>query len=114
MKNKIKNLIDATDGRVGFGHALQSKWFGTQWTMNGEDYSNLKWLDSNKIPKPTKSEIDVEVTRLQAEYDAKKYQRDRQPEYPSIPDQLDKIYHSGINEWKKDIKAVKDKYPKPE
>jgi hypothetical protein len=31
-----------------------------------------------------------------------------------MPDQLDKIYHEGIDEWKKTIKAVKDKYPKPE
>ena len=36
----------------------------------------------------------------------------RQPEYPSIQDQLDKIYHSGIAAWKEDIKAIKDKYPK--
>ena len=32
--------------------------------------------------------------------------------YPSVKDQLDKIYHSGIDEWKKVIKATKDKYPK--
>jgi len=32
--------------------------------------------------------------------------------YPSIKDQLDKIYHSGIDEWKKVIKTTKDKYPK--
>ena len=38
----------------------------------------------------------------------------RANDYPSIVDQLDKIYHSGIDEWKKVIKAVKDKYPKPE
>jgi len=63
---------------------------------------------------PTDAEIDAEVARLQVDYDAKKYQRDRQPEYPSMPDQLDKIYHEGIDEWKKTIKAVKDKYPKPE
>ena len=44
---------------------------------------------------------------------AVKYQRDRAVAYPSIQDQLDKIYHSGIDEWKKDIKAVKDKFPKP-
>ena len=62
---------------------------------------------------PSDSAIDAEIIRLQADYDAKKYQRDRQPEFPSIPDQLDKIYHSGLTEWKKDIKAVKDKYPKP-
>ena len=36
----------------------------------------------------------------------------RRAEYPSIEDQLDKIYHSGINEWKADIKRIKDKYPK--
>tara|TARA_R110002020_G_scaffold355527_1_gene568201 strand:+ start:326 stop:604 length:279 start_codon:yes stop_codon:yes gene_type:complete len=36
----------------------------------------------------------------------------RRSEYPSIVDQLDNIYHNGIDEWKKTIKAVKDKYPK--
>ena len=36
----------------------------------------------------------------------------REPEYPSIADQLDKIYHSGVTAWKKDIKEIKDKYPK--
>ena len=36
----------------------------------------------------------------------------RQAEYPSIADQLDDIYHNGVDEWKKTIKAVKDKYPK--
>ena len=66
--------------------------------------------DSDK-EQPSEEEIQTKIAELQAEYDAKQYQRDRQ--YPSIPDQLDKIYHSGINEWKKDIKAVKDKYPKP-
>jgi len=30
-------------------------------------------------------------------------------EYPPIADQLDKIYHSGVTAWKKDIKAIKDK-----
>ena len=36
----------------------------------------------------------------------------RANDYPSIKDQLDKIYHSGIDEWKKVIKTTKDKYPK--
>ena len=36
----------------------------------------------------------------------------RVPEYPSITDQLDKIYHSGVAAWKKDIKEIKDRYPK--
>lgn len=36
----------------------------------------------------------------------------RAPEYPPIADQLDKIYHSGVNAWKAEIKQIKDKYPK--
>ena len=40
------------------------------------------------------------------------YKDDRQAEYPSIVDQLDDIYHNGIDGWKETIKAVKDKYPK--
>ena len=48
-----------------------------------------------------------------AEYDALKYQRDRAKEYPSWQDQLDDIYHNGLDGWKATIKATKDKYPKP-
>ena len=54
----------------------------------------------------------VDESLLQAEYEAKQYQRDRQ--YPPIGDQLDEIYHNGIDEWKKTIKKVKDAHPKPE
>jgi len=40
------------------------------------------------------------------------YTEARAAEYPPIEDQLDKIYHSGIDAWKADIKVIKDKYPK--
>ena len=40
------------------------------------------------------------------------YTEARAAEYPPIEDQLDKIYHNGIDAWKADIKAIKDKYPK--
>ena len=40
------------------------------------------------------------------------YTEARVAEYPPIKDQLDKIYHSGIDAWKADIKEIKDKYPK--
>ena len=36
----------------------------------------------------------------------------RRPEYPPLEEQLDKIYHSGVAAWKKEIKEIKDKYPK--
>jgi hypothetical protein len=40
------------------------------------------------------------------------YDELRREEYPPISEQLDKIYHSGVAAWKKDIKKIKDKYPK--
>jgi len=61
---------------------------------------------------PTESEIDAEIKKLEAEYDAQEYARKRQAEYPTIGDQLDEIYHNGVDSWKAVIKQTKDKYPK--
>ncbi len=71
----------------------------------------LNWLDKVQ-QQPVQNEIDDEIVRLQAEYDAKEYQRKRAAEYPSIVDQLDTLYHGGYDAWKATIQAVKDKYPK--
>ena len=60
----------------------------------------------------TDAQIATELARLQAEYESNEYQRQRAKEYPSIPDQLDTLYHSGLDAWKAQIKTVKDKYPK--
>ena len=80
------------------------------WVLRGD---KLEWLDK-KQTKPTDSEIDAEVKKLQAEYDAKAYQRSRKPEYPDIGDQLDDLYKAGAfsDDMTAKIKAVKDKYPK--
>jgi hypothetical protein len=58
-----------------------------------------------------KVEIDLATVNAWVDPDTYKYQR--AAEYPSITDQLDKIFHDGIDEWKETIQAVKDKYPKP-
>jgi len=49
----------------------------------------------------------------QLDDEANGYKEKRAAEYPSIVDQLDDIYHNGIDAWKATIKATKDKYPKP-
>ena len=82
---------------------------GADFVLTGDV---LEWRDS-KQTKPTESEIDAELSRLITEYNNKKYQRDRSSEFPSVVDQLDDIYHNGIEAWKATIKATKDKYPKP-
>ena len=68
---------------------------------------------SPKITQPTESEIETEVTRLQALWDAEDYKRKREDAFPSYADQFDLIYHSGVDAWKAKIKETKDKYPKP-
>ena len=68
------------------------------------------WADK---PQPSDEAIQAKLTELQADYDSKQYQRDRASQYPSIPDQLDTIYHQGIDAWKAEIKSVKDAHPKP-
>ena len=69
---------------------------------------------STDITQPTDAEIETEIARLQAEYDAQQYARDRATEYPSIGDQLDALFHAGVfpAEMAATIQAVKDKYPK--
>ena len=63
-------------------------------------------------PQPTEQEIEIKFAVLKYQEEVNEYQEKRKLEYPDWGDQLDKIYHSGIDAWKADIKAIKDKYPK--
>ncbi len=80
-------------------------------SVNNEDINQITWHDGNPT-NITNDQILTKQAELQADYDANQYQRDRKKEYPSIEDQLDDIYHNGIDGWKATIKTTKDKYPK--
>ena len=82
-----------------------------QVSVNGESLNGITWHDGNPN-SITNDQITEKQAELQADYESKQYQRDRAKEYPSIEDQLDDLYHNGIDGWKATIKAVKDKYPK--
>lgn len=102
----------------------------TEWTMTGEPSSEVEFnnnfkkitgVDENERGIVSTNPSDFGVTwkqitdkqkELQTAYNNNKYQRDRAEAYPSIKDQLDDLYHNGIDGWKTTIKAVKDKYPK--
>jgi hypothetical protein len=88
--------------------ALQTLRPQAEWVLRGDE---LEWLDAVQT-EPTQSEIDAEIARLDAEYVANEYQRDRASEYPTVVDQLDDIFHNGIDGWKATIQTTKDKYPK--
>ena len=94
--------------KITFSDALASLRPTSNWIARGD---SLEWLDTEQ-PQPTEVEIQAEIICLQAAYDAKEYQRKRAVEYPSIEDQLDTLYHGGMDAWKAQIQAVKDKYPK--
>lgn len=93
--------------------ALLSLRPNSSWDLNGDDYAGIVWKDATQT-KPTLKEVNAEIARLQADYDAKQYQRDRAKEYPSIADQLDALYHKGYDGWKAEIEAIKNRFPKGE
>ena len=71
-----------------------------------------QWLPDCVIITDNEAAL-IRTMQLQAEQDALTYAELRAFAYPSIADQLDKIYHEGIDAWKADIAAVKQSYPKP-
>lgn len=81
-----------------------------QVSVNAEDLDQITWHAGTAVI--SKSDIQAKQAELKAAYDAKEYQRKRAKEYPAIEDQLDDLYHNGIDGWKATIKTTKDKYPK--
>ena len=86
------------------------QWFGwyeggtKEGAWVGQDkmtYANLTILDGST--KPTESEINAGLKAMQDAFDAKDYARKRADAYPSLADQLDDIYHNGIDAWKATI-----------
>ena len=75
-------------------------------TVSGSDIDTctIEWHDDN----PTS----ITKDQIKAKINETAYQGKREAEYPSIKDQLDDIYHNGMDGWKTTIKVTKDKYPK--
>ena len=87
-------------------------------TVNGETVEGIIWHDDNPTNITNQQILDKQV-ELQADYDAKQYQRDRAAEYPELGEQLDKLYHDINNGtlttsggFFTALDAVKTKYPK--
>ena len=79
-----------------------------QVSINAEDINQITWHDGNPTNITTQQILDkqteLNVTNAHIEL--------RKKEYPPIEDQLDDIYHNGIDGWKATIKTTKDNYPK--
>ena len=113
----ISKAIQSLNTKSGNNH---------EYVMNGTPTNEAEYKNSVKFVSGSSNgtaifsdtqpyswnEISAEQSALQTAYDNNKYQRDRAEEYPSIVDQLDDIYHNGVDGWKATIKTVKDKFPK--
>ena len=100
---------DWTDGRNKIYENLIVCKYEDQSPANQANWG--RW-DDLEDSKPTEEFLESELLKMQQEWDAQEYARKRQAEYPAIGDQLDEIYHNGIDSWKAIIKVTKDKYPK--
>ena len=78
--------------------------------QNVTPHKIIEWDSGNSDSQPTDDELNAAYTAWKT---AEEYKINRANEYPPIIDQLDDIYHNGIDGWKATIKTIKDKYPKP-
>ena len=103
---------------IDLGHVLDSLRPGSQYTTRGDTYEGIEWNDS-KQTIPTKEECEAERVRLEAEYTAQEYARNRKAEYPSINELIVALWENVVEERAASVieleakrQAVKTKYPK--
>ena len=92
--------------------ANSKTWNDTKVSLQNDGDGDYIKSWSYDIAQPTADQIASYETASNTAEALQTVLNNRANDYPSIKDQLDKIYHSGIDEWKKVIKTTKDKYPK--
>ena len=121
-------MVDRNTGRPNHIEDALIKLHKRQWftwtDSENKIYANLRLtekvgisgniVDNPVTELPTESEVNAKLKELQDAWDLQNdsYKSKRRAEYPSIADQLDDIYHNGIDGWKATIKTTKDKYAK--
>ena len=75
-------------------------------------YPDVKVIRGDEAFDVSGNPVSYDEAAVQAHIDANAYKDQRATAYPSIADQLDTIYHQGLDAWKATILAVKEEYPK--
>ena len=83
-------------------------------SVQGDNLENaiINWNDTPIIPN---DELQAEINKLQAEYDAEEWKRNRKEEYPTHEDCIHALLDGGdtLTELQEKRQAIKKKYPKP-
>ena len=114
----ISKAIQSLNTKSGNNHEYvmtgtptsESEWVSNVKFISGSDANGTAIFSD--VQAYSWSEVSSELTSLQSAHAANAYQRSRALEYPSIVDQLDEIFHNGIDAWKATIQVTKDKFPK--
>lgn len=96
-------MADLQDALIEFNKD-KPNWYDWKNIDDGEIYSNVKIVKDGAV-MPTEEEVNAKIAELEI-------QENRAADYPSIADQLDDIFHNGLDAWKATIQTTKDKYPK--
>ena len=97
--------------------ALNSLLGSAGYSIVGTDFSTLEINPESGAVAPTEAEFLAKYAEIEAEEQAKEYQKLRAEAYPSIQEQLDMQYWDSVNgttTWSDAIAQVKSDYPKPE
>lgn len=99
---------------IDYAFILSKRYGDKQWSLNGDDYEGLTWLDSSK--KPSKAELDALWLEVQAEVQREQVERQRKAAYAVESDPVFFQYQRGDvteQDWLDAVQAVKDRYPYP-
>jgi len=105
--------IDSIDEDIAIAQRVEKFLRDQGLTEVPEDFEQLL-TDNQYVETPTPEIWELEKYESEAAWQADEYKRQRKREYPNWGEQLDYIYHNGVDAWKADIvDPIKTKYPKP-
>jgi hypothetical protein len=95
---------------------LTTNYKGSEWTLEGEDYSGLTWL--SETPKPTKAALEKQWAQVQHDVEIEEIKRQRQLAYMAESDPIFFEYHRdpAVKEttWREKVAEIQARYPYPE
>ena len=99
---------------INYPAILTANYSGAQWTLDGETYEGLTWLDST--PKPTQAELDAQWPAVAYQQQIAQVETTRRTQYEAQSDGIFFEWQRGTNTkeaWEAAVQAVKDANPYP-
>jgi hypothetical protein len=99
---------------IDYTAILNANYPGTQWSLEGETYDGLNWLDSS--PKPTQAELDAQWNTVQYEKQYAQVEQNRRIQYETQSDGVFFAWQRGDAtelEWREAVAKVKAQNPYP-